>query len=378
MVIQDLTWKYLPSPSGSSLLSQKSNTLEVTECVNEMKNGARGSDLVPLNVVKAILSFILPMLVEIANGFFNDETFPDIFKRARIVPLHRNGDKDVAVISNRYRLYLYFPEFKLAITEKQHSRSDRMCEQDEKWRQRIRLEIANGFFNDETFPDIFKRARIVPLHRNGDKDVAVISNRYRLYLYFPEFKLAITEKQHSRSDRMCEQDEKWRQRIRLEIANGFFNDETFPDIFKRARIVPLHRNGDKDVANSSLLSQKSNTLEVTECVNKMKNGARGSDLVPPNVVKAILSFILPMLVEIANGFFNDETFPDIFKRARIVPLHRNGDKDVAVISNRYRLYLYFPEFKLAITEKQHSRSDRMCEQDEKWRQRIRLGTSKCC
>ena len=139
MVIQDLTLKYLPSPSGSSMLSQKSNPLEVTECVNEMKNGARGSDLVPLNVVKAILSFILPMLVEIANGFFNDETFPDIFKRARIVPLHRNGDKDVAVISNRYRLYLYFPEFKLAITEKQHSRSDRMCEQDEKWRQRIRL-----------------------------------------------------------------------------------------------------------------------------------------------------------------------------------------------------------------------------------------------
>ena len=83
----------------------------MTECVNKMKNGARGSDLVPLNVVKAILSFILPMLVEIANGFFNDETFPDIFKRARIVPLHRNGDKDVAVISNRYRLYLHFPEF---------------------------------------------------------------------------------------------------------------------------------------------------------------------------------------------------------------------------------------------------------------------------
>ena len=94
MATQDLTWKHLPSPSGSSLKSQKTNTLEVTECANEMKNGATESDLVPLNIVKAILSLILPMLVEIVNWCFNDETFPDIFKRARILPLHRNGDKE--------------------------------------------------------------------------------------------------------------------------------------------------------------------------------------------------------------------------------------------------------------------------------------------
>ncbi|KAK2727330.1 hypothetical protein QYM36_007983 [Artemia franciscana] len=65
--------KYLPPSSDTSLLSQKTNALEDTEYVNEMKNGDAGSDLVSQNVVQAILSSILPMFVEMYFIDYGDQ-----------------------------------------------------------------------------------------------------------------------------------------------------------------------------------------------------------------------------------------------------------------------------------------------------------------
>ncbi|KAK2718994.1 hypothetical protein QYM36_006120 [Artemia franciscana] len=42
--------KYLPPPSNTSLVSQKTNAFELTECVNKMKNSVKGAELVSPSV----------------------------------------------------------------------------------------------------------------------------------------------------------------------------------------------------------------------------------------------------------------------------------------------------------------------------------------
>ena len=65
-----------------------------------MKSSAAGPDYISLRIVKSILPFFVQNFVDLLNGCFKEGSFPNAFKRAKIVPLFKQGDpKDF----NNYR-----------------------------------------------------------------------------------------------------------------------------------------------------------------------------------------------------------------------------------------------------------------------------------
>ena len=69
-----------------------------------MKSSAAGPDYISLRIVRPILPFFVQSFVDLVDGCFKKDSFPNAFKRAKILPLFKQGDpKDF----NSYRpIYL--------------------------------------------------------------------------------------------------------------------------------------------------------------------------------------------------------------------------------------------------------------------------------
>ena len=64
---------------------------EVNDIVSDMRNRAAGVDFLSLKVITLVLPVILPDFVSLINGCLKEGEFPDHFKKARVVPLHKGG-----------------------------------------------------------------------------------------------------------------------------------------------------------------------------------------------------------------------------------------------------------------------------------------------
>lgn len=115
------------------------------------------------------------------------------------------------------------------------------------------------------------------------------------------------------------------------IANKFNNFFT---------TLPGHDN----LAKSNVKSKKSTTSsiflhpvdneEVSAIIKKLKPSASaGFDGISPRVVKRLRYDLVPIFVHLINQIFLSGIYPDIFKIATVVPLHKSGcDKEL----NNYR------------------------------------------
>ncbi|KAK2716830.1 hypothetical protein QYM36_007096 [Artemia franciscana] len=66
---------------------------EVNEIVSQMQNGAAVADFLSLKVISLVLPVVLPDFAVSINGCLKEGEFPDHFKKARVVPLHKDGDR---------------------------------------------------------------------------------------------------------------------------------------------------------------------------------------------------------------------------------------------------------------------------------------------
>ena len=70
--------------------------------------------------------------------------------------------------------------------------------------------------------------------------------------------------------------------------------------------------------------------EILNSIKKLKESkSAGPDDIPPGIFIHSQSIILPLLTKLFNRLFDRGEFPDSWSRAKIVPLHKKGDKNLA-------------------------------------------------
>src|SRR3989442_4625584 len=74
---------------------------EVTNIIHALKNTAScGVDQIPVSAVKFVSSYISPILSLLINHSTDKGIFPDALKIAKILPIHKTGDK---ILITNYR-----------------------------------------------------------------------------------------------------------------------------------------------------------------------------------------------------------------------------------------------------------------------------------
>ena len=91
-----------------------------------------------------------------------------------------------------------------------------------------------------------------------------------------------------------------------------------------AKNVPQNSNSFKIFTNSCIQSFVFPEIceeEVNSCIDNIKSGsAQGSDEIPPKFVKLSKYIISPLLIKLFNKCIKQETFPDSFKIANVIPI----------------------------------------------------------
>ena len=68
--------------------------------------------------------------------------------------------------------------------------------------------------------------------------------------------------------------------------------------------------------------------EVQQAILSFKNKGSPIDCVPNFIFKYVADVISPVLCELINDSFNSGVFPDIFKIARVIPIHKSGSRSL--------------------------------------------------
>ena len=69
-------------------------------------------------------------------------------------------------------------------------------------------------------------------------------------------------------------------------------------------------------------------LEIIKTIKSLKNTKASLDEIPPKIIKSIANEIAMPLSQILNACMEQGVFPDYFKIARIIPIHKKGPKEV--------------------------------------------------
>ena len=84
---------YLPKSTSSSVFLHDCDVAEITEIINELKNG-KSSDI-PIHVVKNSCQVIAPYLVNYFNKCLQEGHFPDELKTGRISPIYKKENEQL-------------------------------------------------------------------------------------------------------------------------------------------------------------------------------------------------------------------------------------------------------------------------------------------
>lgn len=86
---------YLPEPVPFSFFLCPTSTVEVKTITSNLKLTAAGFDDINMKVITACINEIAPFLVYIINKSFTEGVFPQHLQIARVIPVHKKGDKSV-------------------------------------------------------------------------------------------------------------------------------------------------------------------------------------------------------------------------------------------------------------------------------------------
>ena len=87
----------------------------------------------------------------------------------------------------------------------------------------------------------------------------------------------------------------------------------------------LAKNIENPQAQSILLT-KTNEIEVTNIINKMKdNKSPGYDLINAKFLKLSSPFIAPILSDLFNSMLKTGNYPEELKIAKVIPIYKNGE-----------------------------------------------------
>lgn len=89
------------SKSGSSMVLLETTEMDVEGIILTLKlDSATGWDGIPLNVIRATRTVLVPIITHVCNLAISSGVFPAVFKRAVVHPIHKSGRRDDV---NNYR-----------------------------------------------------------------------------------------------------------------------------------------------------------------------------------------------------------------------------------------------------------------------------------
>jgi len=144
------------------------------------------------------------------------------------------------------------------------------------------------------------------------------------------------------------------------IQKVLFNDKIITDEFEIAdtfntffsnigkNIAQTHNSSVSD-HNSYLIGDYPHSFffapvtvkDVETCITSLKNKSTNINKLPVKIIKHLKSIIAPIFSTLINNSFSNGVFPQDLKQAKILPLHKSGDKSDI---NNYRPISILPTF----------------------------------
>ena len=87
-------------------------------------------------------------------------------------------------------------------------------------------------------------------------------------------------------------------------------------------LSPLSYMGDRMIV--SMEYEPATVFEVENIFSKLKTNKSHINSIPVNVFKSVMSIISPAMCALYNSSINESIFPEIFKTARVTPIHKTG------------------------------------------------------
>ena len=108
-----------------------------------------------------------------------------------------------------------------------------------------------------------------------------------------------------------------------EEFNSYFTN-VGPKLKENIKHVPLPK---MDEVNHSMYLKPITIDEVREIIDNLDNKySSGDDDISNVIVKLSSSVTIPYLTQIINKSFEEGIFPDDLKKAKVIPLHKDGSK----------------------------------------------------
>ena len=94
------------------------------------------------------------------------------------------------------------------------------------------------------------------------------------------------------------------------------------------RIIPISVNDDSISRVDSIFSiQTISETFVTKAIKQLKpNKAAGLDKIDARLLRDAVDVITPSLIALFNLSIQNKTFPTLWKKAKVVPIYKNDDK----------------------------------------------------
>lgn len=114
-----------------------------------------------------------------------------------------------------------------------------------------------------------------------------------------------------------------------EIFNNYFSDiaaKLLKDVPGDFNYIKMLENV-KLKENSSIFLAPVDSSEVKKIINNLKNSAAvGVDGIPIKIIKSAKEILASPIADVINCCFEQGYFPEVFKTAKIIPLHKKGNK----------------------------------------------------
>lgn len=110
----------------------------------------------------------------------------------------------------------------------------------------------------------------------------------------------------------------------IDICNAFNEFLTTFKVECNTNHIPPHESYSPNL--SSLYLFPTNNTEVSDSIKKLKtNSAAGIDGISPKIVKTLRYELVPLFVHLINQIFVTCNYPDVFKNAIVILIHKAGD-----------------------------------------------------
>ena len=125
----------------------------------------------------------------------------------------------------------------------------------------------------------------------------------------------------------------------VNVASNIGEDESSLDLENHPSIREIINNRDQNITFSFSPVEPGEVSKIIRKLNPKK--ATGTDSIPPKFVKMANEQLTPALTKLINLSIGKEEFPDILKRAEVIPIYKKADK---LLKGNYRPVSILPTF----------------------------------